>query len=173
MGWVHAIGDLFIWFLDCLQPSSHYIWEPYWKLFTVASQRLSRQYQLSETMELAWALKSRWYILFFLCVWLLLEAGSEFQSILSLLPCLREVFPFVQFRNQNQLMKSPEVEARSQQNPLHSPPNILSSWPIFMNIMMQGTTGAKTAIPSAEPCLTFSHTCIIRNTDRYVAGFLH
>lgn len=41
-----------------------------------------------------------------------------------------------------------------------------------MNIMMQGTTGAKTAIPSAEPCLTFSHTCIIRNTDRYVAGFL-
>lgn len=127
VGRVHALGDLFIWFLDYLQPSSHYIWESYWKLFTVTTLHLNRQYQLSETVDLAWALKSR---------------------------------------NQNPLMKNPEAEARSQQNPLHNPPNILSSWPIFMNIMMQGTTGAKTAIPSAGPCLIFSHTCIIRNTDR-------
>lgn len=67
-------------------------------------------------------------------------------------------------------MKSPEVKAPSLQNPLHCHQSILSSWPIFMNIMMQGTTGAKTAIPSVGPCLTFLHTCTIRNTDRYVSG---
>lgn len=85
--------------------------------------------------------------------------------------CGLEMFPFVQFRSQKHLMTSPWVRAPSLQNHLHSHPNNISSWPIFMTIMTRGTIGARIAIPLVGQCLISSHTCIIRSTGRYVSSY--